>query len=104
MSKLVGTLMLGAMLVALNLAAATAVAQEQPTTNDAVELFRAGERAWATRAGSPGTTPAQATQPARPGGPSGRPGILVAIGVLAAAAAAVTTTTATRRVRARQAV
>jgi hypothetical protein len=41
MSKLARTLTLGAMLVAMNLAAA----QEQTTTGEAAELFRAGERA-----------------------------------------------------------
>ena len=45
MSKLARTLMLGAMLVAMNLAAGTAVAQAQTATGDAAELFRAGERA-----------------------------------------------------------
>jgi hypothetical protein len=59
MSKLGRTLMLGATLVAMNLAAATAVAQEQ-TTDDAVELFRAGERAWAAHHDDVGTTPADA--------------------------------------------
>jgi hypothetical protein len=44
MSKLARTLMLGAMLVAMNLAAGTAVAQAQTATGDAAELFRAGER------------------------------------------------------------
>ena len=44
MSKLARALMLGAMLVAMNLAAGTAVAQAQTTTGDAAELFRAGER------------------------------------------------------------
>ena len=91
MSKLGRTLMLGAALVAMNLAAATAVAQEQTTddavelfrageravqeqttTDDAVELFRAGERAWAAHHDDVGTTPADASQPARPDGPSGR--------------------------------
>ena len=123
MSKLVRILMLGAMLAAMNLAAATAVAQEQTGTDDAAELFRAGERAvlehttdddaalfrageraWAAPHDNLGTTPAQATQPARPTGPSARPGLLVTIGVLAAALAAVTAMSATRRVRARQAV
>jgi hypothetical protein len=103
MSKLVRTLMLGAMLVVMNLAAATAVAQEQTTTDDAVGLFRASERASAAHP-EIGTTPAQATQPARAAGPSGRPGLLVTIGVLAAATAAATVRSATRRVRARQAV
>ena len=121
MSKLVRTLMLGAMLVAMNLAAATALAQEQTTTDDAVELFRAGERAVLEqtttddavelfRAGERaaqehrddvGTAPAEATQPARPAELGGRPGLLVPLGVLAAAVAAVT---ATRRFRTRQAV
>ena len=126
MSKLVRTLMLGAVLVVMNLAAATAVAQEQTTTDEAAELFRAGERAVQERtttddavelfragerasAAHPeiGTTPAQATQPARAAraaGPRGRPGLLVTIGVLAAATAASTVRSATRRVRARQAV
>jgi hypothetical protein len=87
----------------MNLAAATAVAQERTTTGDAAELFRAGERASTTHR-DVGTTPAEATQPARPAGPLGRPGLLITLGVLAAALAAVTATRATRRVRARQAV
>ena len=41
MSKLARTLTLGAMLVAMNLAAA----QEQTTAGEAAERFRAGERA-----------------------------------------------------------
>jgi hypothetical protein len=124
MSKLVRTLVLGAMLVAMNLAAATAGAQEQTATNAAVERFRASERASqepttrvdaaerfraAERAArehsttDAGATPAEATLPARPGEPSWRPGLLLALSVLIAALAAVTATSATRRVRARQA-
>jgi hypothetical protein len=124
MSKLVRTLMLGAMLAAMNLAAVTAVAQERTATGHAAELFRvgerasqertatghaaelfrAGERASTTHRDDVGTTPAEATRPARPAGPLGRPGLLVTLGVLAAALAAVTAARATRRVRARQAV
>jgi hypothetical protein len=104
MSKLVRTLMLGAMLAAMNLAAVTAVAQERTSTGHAAELFRAGERASTTHRDDVGTTPAEATRPARPAGPLGRPGLLVTLGVLAAALAAVTAARATRRVRARQAV
>jgi hypothetical protein len=122
MSKLARTIMLGAMLVAMSLATATAVAQErtgdavelfragerasqaQTTTGDAVELFRAGERASQERRDHVGTTPPEATQSARPAEPGGRPGLLVTLGVLAAALAAVTAMSATRRVRARQAV
>jgi uncharacterized membrane protein YadS len=47
MSKLVRVLVLGAILVVMSLAATTAVAEERTTTADAVELFRAGERATA---------------------------------------------------------
>ena len=47
MSKLVRVLVLGAILVVMSLAATTAVAEERTTTDDAVELFRAGERATA---------------------------------------------------------
>jgi hypothetical protein len=125
MSKLVRTLMLGAMLVAMSLAAATAVAQEQTTTDDAAELFRAGERAAQQqttadaaelfRAGERAAqeqtaindvraAPGEATQPARSAEPGGRSGLLLALGVLAAALATVTAARATRRVRARQAV
>ena len=127
MSKLARTLMLGATLVAMNLAAATAVAQEQTTTDDAAEVFRAGERAsqqqtvtddpaelfraseralreQTTSDDAVGATPAEAIRPARPAGPSGRLGLLVALGVLAAALAAMTARRATRRVRARQAI
>jgi hypothetical protein len=123
MSKLVRTLMLGAMLVAMNLAAANAIAQErttddaaelfragerasqeQTTTGHAAELFRAGERASQAHRDDVGTSPAEATQPARSAEPGGRPGLLVTLGVLAAALAAATATRATRRVRARQAV
>jgi hypothetical protein len=45
MSRLTRVLVLGAMLAAMTLASLTAVAQAQPTGNDAVELFRRGERA-----------------------------------------------------------
>jgi hypothetical protein len=124
MSRLARTLMLGATLVAMNLAAATAVAQEQTTTDDAAEafragerasqqqtltddpaeLFRAGERASQAQHGEVQTMPAGATPPVWPAEPSGRPGLLVALGMLAAALAAITAVHATRRVRARQAV
>jgi hypothetical protein len=124
MSKLVRALMLGAMLVAMSLAAATAVAQEQTTTDaaelfrageraaqqqtttDAAELFRAGERAaqQQTTTNDVRATPGEASQRARSAEPGGRPGLLLALGVLIAALVAVTTTHATRRVRARQAV
>jgi hypothetical protein len=103
MSKLVRTLMLGATLAAMSLAAATAVAQEH-TTDDAAELFRAGERASQAHREEVGTPPAEAPQPARPDGASRRPGLLLALSVLIVALAAVTTTHATRRIRARQAV
>ena len=124
MSKFAQTLMLGAVLVAMNLAAATAGAQEQTTTGaanelfragerasqqqtatgNAVELFRAGERASQAHREDVGTTPAGATLAVRPTEPRGRPGLLVALGMLAAALAAITAVHATRRVRARQAV
>src|SRR5215218_8101851 len=104
MRKLERTLVRGDMLAAMNLAAVTGDAQGRSTTADAAELFRAGERASTTHRDDVGTTPAEATQPARPAGPLGRPGLLVAVGVLAAALAAVTAARATRRVRARQAV
>jgi hypothetical protein len=118
MSKLVRALMLGAMLVAMNLAAATAVAQDrntdaaelfrageraarqEGTATDAAELFRAGERAAQAHRDEAGTTPAQATRHTRPDGASQRPGLLLALSVLAA----MTARRATRRVRARQAV
>jgi hypothetical protein len=121
MSKLVRALMLGAMLVAMNLAAATAVAQhrntdaaelfrageraarQERTATDAAELFRAGERAAQAHRDEAGTTPAQATRHTRPDGASQRPGLLLALSVLAALAA-MTARRATRRVRARQAV
>jgi hypothetical protein len=45
MSKRARTLILGVALAAMNLAGLTAVAQAQPTGDDAVELFRRGERA-----------------------------------------------------------
>jgi hypothetical protein len=115
--------MLGATLVAMSLAATTAAAQEQTTTGDAAERFRAGERAARQQTTSDaaerframerasqahrdeaGTTPAEATRPARPDGASRRPGHLLALSVLIAALAAVTATSATRRVRARHAV
>jgi hypothetical protein len=122
MSKLVRTLMLGATLAAMSLAAATDVAQEHTTddaaelfragerasqaqtTTDAAELFRAGERASQAHREEVGTPPAEAPQPARPDGASRRPGLLLALSVLIVALAAVTTTHATRRIRARQAV
>ena len=107
MSKLVRTLMLGAMLAAMNLAAATAIAQEQTTTDDAVELFRAGERASQKQiTGDAAPAPAEATEPARPAEAGGGPGLLVIVmlAALAAALAAMAATRATRRVRARQAV
>ena len=68
MSKLARTLMLGAMLVAMNLAAATAVAQEQTSTDHATELFRAGERASQGPGGDPATAPTTAIQLARAAG------------------------------------
>src|SRR5919112_229572 len=106
MSKLARTPMLGAM----NLAAATAVAQEQTTTDhatelfragerasqqqtttdDATELFRAGERASQAQRGDVPSTLAGATPPVRAAGPDGRLGLLIALGVLAAALAAMT--------------
>jgi hypothetical protein len=123
MSKLTRVLALAAMLAAMTLAGLTAVAQAQPTGNDAVELFRRGERASleqptsdsVTRAAeaqeryystwSYGDTPAPA--PAEPGG---QPDWLVpALGVLAAALALSTglavlaARRANRRVRAGQA-
>jgi hypothetical protein len=117
--------MLGALLMAMNLAATTAMAQGQPTgdaleqfragerasrmqptTGDAAERFRAGERASQaqTATGDAGAAPAEATQPASPAGPGPRTGLLVMLGVLAAALAVVTATRATHRDRTRQAV
>ena len=124
MSKLARTLMLCATLAAMSVPAATASAQEDAAPGDAVELFRAGERAIqedtapgdavelfraGERAvqegrGNAGPTPAQATQPARPAGPSRPLGLFVALGVLAAALATVAARHATRRVRPHQAV
>ena len=103
MSKLVRTLMLGAMLAAMNLAGLTAVAQERTATDHAAELFRAGERASTTHRDDVGTTPAEATRPASPAGPFGRPG-LSSRSACWPPLAAVTAARATRRVRARQAV
>jgi hypothetical protein len=45
MSRLTRILVLGAMLATMTLTCLTAVAQARPTGNDAVELFRQGERA-----------------------------------------------------------
>jgi hypothetical protein len=45
MSKLARVLALGVLLAAMNLAGMTAVAQAQTTEDDAVQLFRRGERA-----------------------------------------------------------
>jgi hypothetical protein len=45
MSKLTRVLVLAVMLAAMTLAGGTALAQEQTTADDAVELFRRGERA-----------------------------------------------------------
>ena len=121
MSKLVRALMLGAMLVAMSLAAGTAVARDrntdaaelfrvgerasqEQTTTVAAELFRAGERASQAQRHEAQTTPAEAPQPARPDEASRRPGLFFALSVLSAALVAVTITHTTRRVRARQAV
>jgi hypothetical protein len=140
MSKLVRALTLGAILVAMSLAAATAVAQDRNTdaaelfrageraaqkrtATDAAELFRAGERAAQKRTATDAaelyragerasqahrdearTTPDEAPQPARRAEPTGRAGLLLALGVLIAALAAGAATHVTRRVRARHAV
>jgi len=125
MSKLARVLALGVMLAAMNLAGMTAVAQAQTTTDDAVELFRRGERASQEQTTTDaalqrvlaqehsynfGGTPAAVTSPVRPAEPSRQPGLLVvALGVLAAALAlvgvlaAMTARRASRQGRARQA-
>jgi hypothetical protein len=123
MSNPIRALMLGALLVVMSLAT-TAKAQEQPTdeaverfrageraswvqptAGDAVERFRAGERASQAQpaASDAGAAPPEVAQPARPPAPGTRIGLLVMLGVLAAALAAVTATRAARRVRTRQA-
>jgi hypothetical protein len=132
MSKLVRALMLGATLVAQEQTTTGDAAERfrageraarRQTATDAVERFRAGERAARERTATDaaerfraserasqahrdeaGTTPAEATQPARPDGASRRPGLLLALSVLIAALAAVAATHATRRIRARHAV
>jgi hypothetical protein len=102
MSKLTRVLVLAVLLAAMTLAGGTAAAHEQTTTDDAVELFRRGERAsqeqTITDAGlrrvltqehsyTFGQPPAATTSPVRPAAPStsGRP--VVGLGVLAAALA-----------------
>ena len=102
MSKLTRVLVLAVMLAAMTLAGGTAVAQEQTTADDAVELFRRGERASQEQTTADAAlqrmlaqehsynfegTPAEVTSPVRPAAPSpsGRP--VVGLGVLAAAMA-----------------
>ena len=79
-------------------------ASRRTRPGDAVELFRAGERAIQEGHGNAGPTPAQATQPARPAEPSRPLGLFVTLGVLAAALATVAARHATRRIRPPQAV
>ena len=78
MPKLMRTLVLGAMVAALSSATA-AVAQEPAATDQAVQRFRAGERASQAQS-QPAQVPAP---PAEPGTPVGLLAALAAAGVLA---------------------
>jgi hypothetical protein len=108
MSRLARTLVLAAALAAMSLTGTAAVAQAQTTDDDAVELFRRGERAFHEQANrnakvehtpanatlrrvlarehhDGGRVPAEVTSRVRPAEQSGYPGwVLASLGVLAA--------------------
>jgi hypothetical protein len=120
MSRLARTLVLAVALAAMSLAGTTAVAQAQTTEEDAVELFRRGERASqeqttadaalqrllareqsAIPKGMPAPVPAEAS--GQPGWVPVSLGVLAAVLALAGALAALAARRASRKVRAGQA-
>jgi hypothetical protein len=112
MSRLARSLMLVAMLAAMNLAAMTAVAQAHPATAPAdqssVQAEATVQRLLAREEPTiPKAAPAQATSPVRPAPPSGQADWRIpALGALAAVlalVAAVAVLTARRATRIRQA-